>query len=61
MLVNINNKVTSLIKSLVDWEALADFMEPLDTVNIFEPINEPTLEHLERMYLRDPNGIYNPV
>jgi|GEM_PF-2704359 hypothetical protein len=44
--------MVSRINSLFDWERLADFMEPLSTLNIFEPINEPSIEELERMYLR---------
>ena len=41
--------VKSLVPSL---EELAEMMDPINTGNLFAPDNEPTIEELERMYLK---------
>ena len=45
----LKNLVGDLIPNL---EALAELVDPINTLNLFEPINEPTIEELERKYLK---------
>jgi hypothetical protein len=44
------------VKDLFDWDKLADFLEPPEQINLFEPINELSIEELEKRYLRNPNS-----
>lgn len=48
--------IPRIVRDLFDWDKLADFLEPPEQINLFEPINELSIEELEKRYLRNPNS-----
>jgi len=48
-----------MIRRLIDFDSLAEFIDPPTTGDLFAPIDKTSIEHLEKKYLREPGTYLN--
>jgi len=51
--------IVDMIRRLIDFDSLAEFIDPPTTGNLFAPIDKTSIEHLEKKYLSEPGAYLN--
>ena len=53
------SELRSLIGKIIDFESLAEFVDPPTMGELFNPLDDPSIEQLEKKYLRIPGKFPN--
>jgi len=56
LILNIS-EIKEFFKNLIDFDSLAEVMEPVNAGNAFAPIEDLPPPALEKLYLKKPGGV----